>query len=111
MFAARLATLAILSVAVLALVNSHSAGQAKTKPKPGAPLVNDPADLAKPGEPLSVRTPVQRPTPLKNVRSWTIETKRHRWYPTILALSPNGKHLATGGYDGIIRSWDTDSGN
>src|SRR5207302_1510862 len=113
MFVARLATLAILSVAVLSLVDKRAAGQGnpKAKPKPGAPLVNDPADLPKPGVPLSIRTPVQRPSPLKNVRSWTIETKRHRWYPTILALSPNGKHLATGGYDGIIRIWDTDSGD
>src|SRR5262245_18198169 len=109
----RVAAALLLIIGLLALVQSQSAGQAnpKTKPKPGAPLVNDPADLPKAGEPLSIRTPVQRPSPLKGVRSWTIETKRHRWYPTMIALSPDAKHLATGGYDGIIRIWDVETGN
>jgi WD40 repeat protein len=94
------------------LAQSQSAGQGtpKAKPKPGAPLVNDPADLPKVGDALSIRTPVQKPMVLKGVRSWTIETKRHRWVPTILALSPDAKHLATGGYDGIIRLWNAESG-
>lgn len=109
----RAIAVAILLTGFLALVESPTSGQGnpKAKPKPGAPLVHDPADLPKAGEPLSIRTPVQRPGPLKGVRSWTIETKRHRWYPTILALSPNAKHLATGGYDGIIRIWEVETGN
>ena len=58
--AVRLAVALLLAIGLLAFIQSQSAGQAnpKAKPKPGAPLVHDPADLPKPGEPLSIRTPV-----------------------------------------------------
>src|SRR5688500_4788778 len=115
MRAARLAALT-LAVGLLTLIASPSSGQTSPKgkpkpPKPGAPLVADPNDLPRPGSPLSIRTPVQPPAPLKGARSWTVETKKHRWYPTTLAVSPDGKQLATGGYDGIIRLWNVDTGN
>lgn len=64
----------------------------------------------KPGGGLSYRTPVARPLPLRGVRSWTVETRRHRWAAIDLALSPDGTVLATGGYDGMVRLWDTASG-
>jgi WD40 repeat protein len=64
----------------------------------------------KPGGALSVRTPVVRPRSLKGAVSWTIETRRHRWAPVDLTLSPDGKLLATSGYDGAIRLWETATG-
>src|SRR5438094_974842 len=34
----------------------------------------------------------------------------HRGYLATSALSPDGKKLATGGLDGIVRVWDADTG-
>lgn len=113
MSAPRVAAVAILAGALASLLESRTAGQAtpKTKIKPGAPLVADPNDLPKAGMPLSGWALVQRPGALKNVRSWTIETKRHRWLMNSISVSPDGKRLATSGYDSIVRIWDTETGN
>jgi WD40 repeat protein len=96
------------------LFDGPTAGQTnpKTAPKlkPGAPLVADPNDLPKPGAPLSAWALVQRPPALKNVRSWSIETKRHRWVVVALSIRPDGKKLATSGHDGIVRIWDVETG-
>ncbi|MDB5313085.1 MAG: hypothetical protein JWO38_7287 [Gemmataceae bacterium] len=62
------------------------------------------------GEPLSVRTLVQRPPAVPGAVSWTVETRRHRGHLTTSALSPDGKRVATGGLDGIIRVWDAETG-
>jgi WD40 repeat protein len=106
----RLLSLPVLVGLVLLLGQSPSAGQGKAKAKPGAPLVPDPADLPKFGTPLSPWALVQRPGALKGARSWSIETKRHRWVMTHIAARPDGKKFATSGYDGVVRVWDAATG-
>jgi WD40 repeat protein len=64
----------------------------------------------KPGAPLSQRALVTLPPPIKGVVSWTIETKRIRYRYSVTALSPDGKLVATGGIDGIIRIWEVETG-
>ncbi len=64
----------------------------------------------KAGGPLSLRALVTNPAPLKGALSWTVETRRVRNRISVTALSPDGKLVATGGIDGIIRLWDPASG-
>jgi WD40 repeat protein len=63
-----------------------------------------------PGAPLSQRALVTSPAPIKGVVSWSLETRRIRNRFSVTALSPDGKLIATGGIDGIIRLWDVESG-
>ncbi|MEZ6140383.1 MAG: WD40 repeat domain-containing protein [Zavarzinella sp.] len=76
------------------------------------PRVMIPGDSLKisAGMPLSDRTLVLQPKRLPTGRSWTWETKYHRWAVLCLAVSPDGKIVATGGYDGMIRLWERDTG-
>lgn len=98
----------LMPLALALALAGKAAGQGKTL---GDSVVIPPEPLGlPPGASLSVRTLVQRPPGLKDVRSWTIETKRHRGYLMTSALSPDGKHIATGGLDGIVRIWDVDTG-
>ncbi len=85
-------------------------GQVAPKAKAkGVVIAADQIELNKTGA-ISELTLVQRPPALKGVRSWTWETKIHRWYPLSLAVSADGKLLATGGYEGTIHLWDVETG-
>jgi WD40 repeat protein len=112
MVASRIAAFAGLAGVLAVYFTAPSAAQVnpKAKPKPGAPLVADPNDLPKFGTPFSGWALVQRPSPLKSVRSWSIETKRHRWAVDYVAVRPDGKKFATSGHDAVVRIWDVDSG-
>jgi WD40 repeat protein len=99
-------------LAVLLLIAASANGwadePAKEKTK-GTTIVPEPVSLRQGGG-LSIRTPVARPRSVKGARSWTIETSRHRWAAIDIALSGDGALLATSGYDGMIRLWDTTTG-
>lgn len=77
---------------------------AETVEIPGEPI------KIKPGDPLSGRALVQKPPRINGVMSWTLETRRHRGAIYHVAISPDGKTLATGGLDGTIRMWDVETG-
>lgn len=97
-------------VVVLTGEQPTASGQgAKDKTKKGLLLNPDPLEISKTGE-LSPRTLVTRPPFVKGARSWTIETKRHRWIPINVAVSPDASTLATSGYDGVIHLWDASTG-
>lgn len=99
----------IVPLSVLCLLVGVLAALPADEPSKGTSIFAEPAPL-KPGGGLSIRTPVARPPSLSGVRSWTIETRRHRWAPIDLALSPDGAIVATSGYDGMVRLWDAVGG-
>lgn len=94
-------------VLVLSLAASLSA-QSRPAPK-SVQISPDPLEI-KPGDPLSARALVPKPTPLKGLLSWSLETRRHRSYMSVIAPSPDGKEAATGGIDGTIRIWNLETG-
>lgn len=59
---------------------------------------------------MSARALVTQPPPVQGASSWTIESRRHRGALFSLAVSPDGRQVATGGIDGTIRIWDLESG-
>jgi WD40 repeat protein len=64
----------------------------------------------KTGAPLSPRALVVQPAFVKGLRSWTVETRRHRGYIVTFVVSPDGKQFATGGLDGIVRVYEVETG-
>jgi WD40 repeat protein len=85
------------------------ADEPTTKQPKGTTIFPDDIPL-RPGGGLSVRTSVSRPRSVKGARSWTVETRRHRWAAIDLAVSPDGTLVATSGYDGMIRLWNAATG-
>ena len=85
-------------------LSAMRAAGAETVEIPGEPI------KIKPGDPLSGRALVQRPAKINGVMSWTLETRRHRGAMYHVAISPDGKTLATGGLDGTIRLWEVETG-
>jgi WD40 repeat protein len=95
---------------IVAVCLCAPAAPAWAQAKSSDPLITADPLAPKPGSPLSQRALVTLPPPIKGVISWTVETKRIRYRYSVTALSPDGKLVATGGIDGIIRLWDVETG-
>ena len=100
---------AVFLIAVVGLISIDASQAAQPAKKPAVTITQEPLAI-RAGDALSVRTLVQKPPAISGVVSWTIETRRHRGYIATSSLSPDGKKIATGGMDGIIRVWDAESG-
>ena len=53
----------------------------------------------------SAKALVAAPLKLEGLLSWTVETKAQRGPVFALASSPDGRRLAAGGDDGVVRLW------
>lgn len=96
--------------ALLAAILDLVVAAAYAAAKPDAVVIRpEPVKIAA-GDPLSILALVSNPVPVPGARSWTVETPRHRGWLYAMALSPDGKHFATGGVDGAVRIWDVQSG-
>jgi serine/threonine protein kinase/WD40 repeat protein len=60
--------------------------------------------------PLYPSALVRQAAPVPGVRNWTIETRGHRGEVWALAFRPDGRLLAAGGEDGVVRLWHVDDG-
>jgi WD40 repeat protein len=91
------------------LLGGVLAAQESASPPPVVDIPAERVDIPL-GAPLSARALVTKPVPITGVVSWSLESRRHRGNMWCHALSPDGRHLATGGLDGTIRIWEVDSG-
>lgn len=62
------------------------------------------------GAPLSELALTPRPKAIRGLLSWTLESRLHRGHVNTFVVSPDGKLIATAGFDGMIRIWELESG-
>lgn len=98
---------------VLVVAAMESAWGQETKPSSAVTPVRISAEPLKfkSGEALARRVIVASPAEISGVLSWTIESRRHRGTITVMAVSPDGQKVATGGYDATIRIWNLATGH
>jgi WD40 repeat protein len=103
--------IAILTAALCVVAGSTADDPPQSTQSKVEPVLIRPETISiAPGAPLSARALVTKPAPIRGVTSWSLEDRRHRGYIVAVALSPEGKRIATGGLDGTIRVWDLENG-
>lgn len=65
--------------------------------------------VVQPGQPISPFVLVREPAVLPGVHAWTVETTEQRSEVTLIVFSPDGRRVATSGYDGVVRIWDPEN--
>ena len=75
------------------------------------PIERDPeAWKIEPGQPISGSALVAQPARPPGVAAWSLETISHRGELGAVAYHPDGRLLATGGQDGVVRIWNAETG-
>ena len=86
--------------------DSDVPGSAKA---PDNNVENSPASNEPPAPPTA-RLLVANSSPIEGVHFWSIETAQPRGRVWALDFSPDGKSLASGGDDGVVRIWNVETG-